>query len=63
LALAEHGRLIGSSEALEAIENEIDVALDTERDALLGVFRAASAGVDRQGDVSGRPGWASAIPS
>jgi hypothetical protein len=40
--LAEHGTLVGSSEALEAIENEIDVALDTERDALLGVFQDAT---------------------
>jgi hypothetical protein len=40
--LAEHGTLVGSSETLEAIENEIDVALDTERAALLGVFQAAT---------------------
>jgi hypothetical protein len=41
--VAEHGILLGSSEALEAIEDEIDVALNTERDALLGVFQAATA--------------------
>jgi hypothetical protein len=39
---AEHGTLVGSSDALEAIEDEIDVALNTERDALPGVFQAAT---------------------
>jgi hypothetical protein len=40
--VAEHGILLGSSETLEAIEDEIDVALNTERDALHGVFQAAT---------------------
>ena len=40
--LAENGTLVGSSDALEAIEDEIDVALNTERTALFGVFQAAT---------------------
>jgi hypothetical protein len=39
--LAEHGTLVGLSEALEGIEEEIELALKTEDDALFGVLQAA----------------------